>query len=57
MEDAIKVFKVKQVNKTRRKHECWSCGVVHPKGSKLINTTFSYDQRLVSVYQCFDCKK
>ena len=55
MEDAIKVFKTKTVKKTRRKHECWSCGTVVPKHHEMVNTTFSYDGRLVSVYKCSKC--
>jgi len=56
MEDAIKIFKTKLVRKTRKKHECWGCGKKQPKGSEMINTTFSYDDRLVSVYHCTECK-
>jgi len=56
MKDAIKVFKTKLVRKTRKKHECWGCGKKQPKGSEMVNTTFSYDDRLVSVYHCTECK-
>ena len=56
MEDAIKIFKTKLVRKTRKKHECWGCGKKQPKGTAMVNTTFSYDDRLVSVYHCTECK-
>lgn len=56
MEDGIRIFKTKIVRKTRRTHECWGCGNKHKKGSELINTTFSYDGRLVSVYRCIKCE-
>ena len=56
MEDAINIFKTKLVRKTRKKHECWGCGKKQPKGTSMVNTTFSYDDRLVSVYHCTECK-
>ncbi len=49
-----KVFKSKDV-KTRIKHECIRCGNKFPVGTNMNNTTFSYDNRLVSVYFCFAC--
>jgi len=55
MEEALRVFKTKLVKKTRRNHQCWFCGKKEPKGSEMINTTFSYDDRLVSVYKCIKC--
>lgn len=56
MEEFIKVFKSVLIIKTRKKHECWGCGKTNAKGSKLINTTYSYDGRLISVYHCLKCK-
>ena len=56
LEDAIKVFKIKLVL-TRKKHECWGCGKINPIKTEMINTTFSYDGRLVSVYHCTEWKQ
>ena len=57
MFDDIKVFKTKVVLKTRKKHQCANCGKYLPKKSEMVNTTFAYDGRLVSVYFCLtNCK-
>ena len=57
MFDDIKIFKTKVVFKTRKKHQCANCGKHKPKHSEMVNTTFAYDGRLVSVYFCLtDCK-
>lgn len=56
MEDAIKVIKTKLVRKTQKEYECWSCGKKQSKGIEMINTTFSYGDRLMSVYHCVECK-
>jgi DNA-directed RNA polymerase subunit RPC12/RpoP len=55
MEDTIKVMKTNLVRKTRKNHQCWECGKKFPEGSEMINTTFSYDNRLISVYKCVEC--
>ena len=51
MFDNVRVFKTKIV-KPRKKHQCIKCGgKIEPK-QECINTTFSYDGRLISVYFC-----
>lgn len=54
MFDNIKVFKSKTV-KVRKKHQCIKCGGKIAVGYNAINTTYSYDGRLVSVYYCACC--
>ena len=51
MFDNIKILKTKVV-KPRIKHQCIKCGgKIEPK-QECVNTTFSYDGRLISVYFC-----
>jgi len=53
--EAVKVFKTKVVN-TRRKHQCFKCGFFIQKKELMRNTTYSYDNRLVSLYSCECCE-
>ena len=56
MDDSVKVLNTKLVLKTRKVHECYDCGKKCDKSSKMINTVFSYDGKLTSVYKCYQCK-
>lgn len=55
--EKLRVFRTKHIKKTRKRHQCFYCYKWHDKGAELINTTYNYDSRLVSVYCCVDCEK
>ena len=53
----LKVFRTKHIKKTRKRHQCFDCYKWHEKGAELVNITFNYDNRLVSIYRCVECAK
>lgn len=54
MFDKVKVFRTKIVT-VRKKHQCAKCGEKISIKQKAVNTTFSYDEKLISVYFCGVC--
>jgi len=54
MSDKVKVFRTKIVS-VRKKRKCAVCGEKIEIKQKAVNTTFSYDERLISVYFCGVC--
>lgn len=47
----MRIIKTKQV-KIRKKHECFVCHKTIQKGDKCINSSVSYDSRLLNIYFC-----
>ena len=49
------IFSDKKV-KTRKKHECFACNRMFPKGSKMRCQINNYDGDMASVYWCETCE-
>jgi RNase P subunit RPR2 len=54
MFEKSKVYETKIV-KVAKNHECVKCGIKIWKGDNARNTTYSYDDRLISLYICTFC--
>ena len=50
------ILKWKEV-KTRKPHKCWGCDEEHPKGSKMISSTYVDGGEIHSSYWCATCVK
>lgn len=54
MFEKCRVFK-KKIVRVRIGNECCKCGCRIKKNENAVNTTYSYDGRMISVYVCAYC--
>lgn len=58
--DGLDVISVREVKRTRKPHECFTCNKVQPSGVAMRKAVFKYSDRLETAYSCSnrkDCKK